>query len=126
MPIDVMAEMVEGGSVIAVDVIAQHALAKQYDFGASVSAWQVLLDRLPFRRARLTVPGIMDVFMRSFELASVRNRVSHLQRAALLINPPVEQFGLFELKSIAQLVQIGYEHTLKSVERWKAEVASSQ
>ncbi|MCC7370242.1 MAG: patatin-like phospholipase family protein [Chloroflexi bacterium] len=128
LPIGIMARYCEGGPVIAVNASAEFSLNEAYAFESKVTGWQVLLHRLnPFRKAgRLVVPTITSILLRTVELASVQNRGTQIERAALYLNPPVTTFGWFEFEAFDRLVEVGYSYARPRLEAWLASQGEEQ
>ena len=123
VPVDVMREMCERGPVIAINLSARAETGGQYGFGASVSGWRVLWSRLNPLAATIQTPSIFSTLLRTNEAGSTyRMRTSQvLSQADLLINPPVEQYRLFDFGSHRELIGLGYAHISAVLETWITE-----
>ncbi len=116
LPVDIM-EQCPVGAIIAVDVSSRHV--RQVDYPETPSSWAVLRSRLlPFTR-RQSVPGLTTLILRSTEIGTLLQSRAHGERADLLINPPVRQFGLTDVKVYDQVVEAGYRHAREVFENWK-------
>jgi hypothetical protein len=51
-------------------------------------------------------------------LSSASTRATRTAYADLLLTPPVEQFGLFDLKSSAEMVEASYEYAREQIAGW--------
>ena len=115
LPVDIM-QRKPVGSIVAVDLSSD----KQYevDYPSLPSPWAILRGKyLPFAR-RYKVPGFSTVMLKATELGTLE-RVRRLGRQAdLLLNPPVRQFGMTEVKSFDRIVQAGYEHAMEELPAW--------
>lgn len=120
VPADVMRRFVGNGVVIAVDVGRELSGKRNFRFGDSVSGWSLLLERLnPFGRKR-RVPGIMRILTRTAALNGVAARPAQVAQADLLLKPPIEDFGLFDMKGYEAIYEIGYRDTLDKAGAWLA------
>jgi predicted acylesterase/phospholipase RssA len=118
LPVDVM-ERRPVGTIIAVDVSFRHH--RQVDYPETPSNWAVLRSRLlPFAR-RYRVPGLATLILRSTEIGTLVQSRERGNRADLLINPPVRQFGMTDVKAFDAIVEAGYEHARGELERWVRE-----
>ncbi len=122
VPADVMRRVVGGGTVIAVDVGRELSGKRNFRFGDSVSGWSLLLERLlPFGRKR-RVPGIVRILTRTAALNGVAARSAQVAQADLLLKPPIEDFGLFDMQGYRAIHDIGYTDTLEKVRDWESGV----
>lgn len=121
VPADVMRRFVGDGTVIAVDVGRELSGKRHFRFGDSVSGWSLLLERLtPFGRKR-RVPGILRILTRTTALNGVAARTAQVAQADLLLKPPIEDFGLFDMKGYEAIYAIGYRDTLEKAGAWLKE-----
>src|SRR5690606_3919179 len=113
VPADVMRRFVGGGTVIAVDVGRELSGKRNFRFGDSVSGWSLLAERLnPFAKRR-RVPGIVRILTRTAALNGVAARTAQVAQADLLLKPPIEDFGLFDMQGYEAIHDIGYRYTLE-------------
>ncbi len=91
MPLDVMRELCEGGTVIGVNPMPAHDKARDYSFGSSVSGFDALLGRLRLFGVRTRAPSILGSVMRATEINSAHRMRLPAYRALadVLIEPPV-------------------------------------
>jgi predicted acylesterase/phospholipase RssA/CRP-like cAMP-binding protein len=121
LPVETMSEISHGGPVIAVDVSAKEDVYQEFRFGASLSAMQVILGRLhPNKQRRIKAPSILQMILRTSEVASIYARKAQAKHATVYVAPPVSQFGVFDMSvsAIDQLVELGYERTRIELESW--------
>ncbi len=120
VPVDVMRGFCERGPVIAINLSAKPEKAERYEFGASLSGWQVLASRLNPFTSTIQAPSIFSTLLRTTEAGSIhRTRTTEvLSMADLLISPPVDQFRLLDFGSRAELVRLGYEWTTSALNEW--------
>ncbi len=108
LPIDRMREFCPSGTVIGVNLLTSSPVPGPYDFGPSLSGWQVLRSRLnPFARA-LKAPNLLDI-VAGVVYSNNCYRLNETWRCAdLLINVPVEAYGLLEFDKYLQVIELGY------------------
>jgi len=83
-------------------------------------ARRILWSRInPFARA-IDVPNIMAIMMRTMMIGSLHNTKVAARNADLYIRPPIEEFGLFEWRSMNQIVDAGYQFGLKKIDEWRS------
>jgi predicted acylesterase/phospholipase RssA/CRP-like cAMP-binding protein len=115
MPVDIMQKK-PVGKIIAVNVSAQ----KEYrvDYNRLPSPWAVMRGRyLPFTK-KYKVAALSTIMLKATELGTLE-RVNQMGRQAdLLLNPPVRQFGMTDMKAFDQIVDAGYEHAKEKIAAW--------
>ena len=116
LPVDIM-QSKPVGRIIAVDLASQKSYLVPY--ASMPSPWAVLRGRLfPFVR-KYRVPSLMTLLLKATEVGTLA-RVRELgTRADLLLNPPVREFGMMDLKSFEQIVDAGYQYTRVALAEWK-------
>jgi predicted acylesterase/phospholipase RssA len=121
LPVDVMRTK-PVGRVIAVDLAPQKTYT--VPFASMPSPWAVLRGRLlPFVR-KVRVPTLMTLLLKATELGTLA-RVRELgRRADLLLQPPVREFGLMDIKAFDRIVDAGYRYAKGELAGWKASQAA--
>lgn len=118
-PVDVMVGRVEGGPVIGVNVNPHRERESKYNFGDSISGWQLLRSRiLPFGK-KLRAPSLVGSMMRTMEINTVYHNKETQKLASLLIEPDVTQFGILDFAAYRALIDIGYETAHEALSRWQ-------
>lgn len=121
-PADVMRQKVTSGTVIAVDLGFTKREFPEFNMGYSLNGFSVLLNRLnPFRREKITFPPITTTMLRSNALWSMQATELQIAAADLVLNPPVNDYGLFDLGAADELFNGGYESSGEPIEAWIAE-----
>ena len=108
-----------GGRVITVDVGAETEKRFTSDRNELPSAGAILKSSLNPFAEKVKVPGIVEILLRSSLLGSAQNTAAAEAEADLFLRPPVGEFGMFEVKAIDRLVEIGYQHARERLENWR-------
>lgn len=117
LPGDVMRNKCGGGPVIAVNVSPEEEVGIGAD--GFPSPWKIFWSRvLPFAN-RITVPGMLDILMRTTMLASANRTTQVKSSVDLYLRPPIDGFGMLEFEKLSKLVDVGYHYTLKAAADWK-------
>jgi len=117
MPVDIM-QTKPVGRIVAVDLSSQ----KSYlvPFTSLPSPWAVLRGRLFPWSHKYRVPTLMTLLLKATEVGTMA-RVRELgSRADLLLNPPVREFGMMDLKAFDRIVEAGYRYGQTAVAEWLA------
>lgn len=120
-PVDIMRDWVGPGVVIGSNASTQSSRDAKYEFGPSVSGWQVLLQRFLPRERRVRVPTIFGTLMRATSLSSKHLGASAGALADLTIRYPTQDFGNLEFGRQRELMDIGYRQARVELERWLGE-----
>ena len=118
LPVDVMHNWVDGGSVIAVDVGGPLQRPSQnYPFESSISGWRILLNRLnPFSKT-LNVPNVFGI-LNELGLVNSKSQRRHLIEQGMIqlyIAPKLEAFPAFDFSLAAELAQTGYQSAIDAI-----------
>jgi predicted acylesterase/phospholipase RssA/CRP-like cAMP-binding protein len=119
LPVDVMAPLLDGGRVVAVDLGISSDFRVQQRFDPNFSGWRVLARRLNPWGPRFDAPNLLTTLLRAKEVAS--HESLELKRSAhavtLLVRPPVEGFGGFDFRNVDVLTERSYRYTLDLLDR---------
>jgi predicted acylesterase/phospholipase RssA len=120
-PVDIMQDLCEGGTVIGVSVSPPKEMATDYEFGTSISGWQVLWSRInPFAQ-RLQVPNLAANLIRALEINSIHQKKSMLKVADLLIEPDVKRFASLDFAAYEAIAEVGYQVARERLAAWQAQ-----
>ncbi len=116
LPVEEMRRRLRG-SVTAADVSVAVDLAVSPSLPPE-PAWSGIrhLFRLASRRPRL--PNIVEVLMRSAEIASVRDSRASGSPADLYLHVPLEGYTMSDFDAIDEIVEAGYQYTMRRLEAW--------
>jgi len=118
-PIDVMRDICEKGTVIGIDASPARCRLEEYDFGPSISGWQVLWRRLNPFAAPMQVPSVLSILTRTLDVNGMYRTGAIRHLADLVVQLPLEEFGILEFESYERIVEIGYNTTRKHLEEWE-------
>jgi predicted acylesterase/phospholipase RssA len=121
MPLDVMRELCESGTVIGVNPMPTHDRPRNYSFGSSVSGLDALAGRLKLFGARTRAPSILGSVMRATEINSANRMRQPAYRALanLLIEPPVENIPILAFDQYEAIIDIGYRAAREQIGAWQ-------
>lgn len=111
LPVDVMREEMGAARVVAVEVSVEDDAT--FAVERVPTPWEMLKSRVPPRRAPLRFPGIMETLVRSTLLGSIRREAEMVERADLVLRPPIERFGLLEFTAMREIARSGYEYATR-------------
>jgi NTE family protein len=115
LPVDVMTRFAPGATILAVDLRAKaHLPSGALPSDGVLSGWGVLGRRLnPFAQ-NAEVPRILDILLRSTDVASGPPRV----HADLTFRPSVGSFGALDFRSWSAMIDVGYRHATEVLSQW--------
>jgi len=115
LPVDIMLQK-PVGKVIAVDLSSHKSY--EVDYPAIPSPWAILAGQiLPFLR-KYRVPSLATTILKATEIGTQQQVRASGRQADLLLQPPVRQFGLTNVKAFEQIVDTGYRYARSELEKW--------
>jgi predicted acylesterase/phospholipase RssA len=113
-PVDVMHHRLGGrGNIIGVNVSQIPEQFHYYDYGTSLSGWQVLLSRINPFTDRIRIPRIAETLLRATDIKSIERLNEARSSLEVLIEPNVRSVSLLDFKSYAQISELGYQEARK-------------
>jgi predicted acylesterase/phospholipase RssA len=114
LPVDVMRERLDGGTVIAVDLGVEVEMRVPEGYQETPTGWQLLGLRLKQRGRGEPLPSLIGVLQRAKELAAIhaQRRQSTVHRADLHLRPPVADAPSLDFRAARHLVDAGYRSAL--------------
>ena len=116
LPVDVMKRFCPG-AVIAVDVSEQMEFKCKLQESYSVSGWKVLWQHLNPFREKCDIPNILNILYRTTTVGGIGAIETAKTLSEVCIEPPVNEFGVFDWRSIDRIVEIGHRHALGQLEK---------
>ena len=115
LPVDEM-RLKPVSRIVAVDLSSAEQV--KVDYNTVPSPWAVFRGRyLPFS-SRHRVPSLSNIMLKATLLGTLEKVREQGQRADILLNPPVQKFGITEVKSFEKIVQAGYTHAKSELTAW--------
>jgi predicted acylesterase/phospholipase RssA/CRP-like cAMP-binding protein len=115
LPVDIM-RLQAVSKIIAVDVSCRDH--RRVDYSETPTSWAILRGRLlPFAK-RYRVPSLATLILRSTEIGTLLQSRERGKLADLLINPPVRQFKLTDVRAYDQIVEAGYQQARSDLAEW--------
>ena len=117
LPADVMREQCRG-TVIAVDVDQKYDMTTNLSFQESVSGWRLLASRFNPLGGSLRVPNIVKILHRTAHLGHVQAGARIRAEADLYLSPPVDGYGVFEMRALPDIVESSYQYAAREIDAW--------
>ncbi|MBL8950925.1 MAG: patatin-like phospholipase family protein [Myxococcaceae bacterium] len=128
--------LIDGGLInnLPVDLLRERGAGRVIAFNASgtggalggpaspafPSPWRAMWSRLTAgAEGGAGLPGIIEILMRSVQLASDGHARAMGELADFHLRFPVEQYGLLEVERVREIATAGYTHAKPHVARWK-------
>jgi len=122
VPLDVMRDWCEGGTVIGLNPMPTIDKMTPYVFGASLTGWEALKGRLHLFGSRTRAPSIIGSVMRTSEINSANRmrQASFRSLADLLIEPALDKYPILAFGEYAPIIEIGYQSAREALAAWVA------
>jgi NTE family protein len=121
LPVDVMQDLMTG-TIIGVDVGNEQGFSCATDSMDVPSAW----NAPAWLRQRGSRIGIMKILLRAGMVNSTVTSLAQRQQTDLLLQPPLARIDLLDWQAFDRVVQIGYQHAIESIEKYRAQLASAR
>jgi predicted acylesterase/phospholipase RssA/CRP-like cAMP-binding protein len=116
LPVDVMKRLCSG-VVLAVDVSEQLEFNSRLTESYTVSGWKLLGQRLnPFADPP-DIPSMLNILYRTTTVGSIGLLETARNDADHCLIPPVQQFGVFDWRSVDDIIDIGYRYARRQLEQ---------
>jgi predicted acylesterase/phospholipase RssA/CRP-like cAMP-binding protein len=119
LPVDRMREMCPTGTVIGVDLITGSSVSGEYNFGDSLSGWQALMGKFSPFPGKVKAPHLFSI------IAGLVEGICHYHLnevrdcADLLIEVPVQPYGLLDFDKYAEIIDAGYRAAQEQLRGFK-------
>jgi predicted acylesterase/phospholipase RssA/CRP-like cAMP-binding protein len=125
LPVDIMKKLCPG-IVFAVDVSEQLEFNSKLKESYTLSGWKLLGQRLnPFSNPP-DIPSMLNILYRTTTVGGIRFLEAAKSEADYYLDPPVQDFGVFDWRSIDRIIDIGYRYALRKLEDSDAVVRLSR
>jgi predicted acylesterase/phospholipase RssA len=120
LPADVLLRTCRPENVIAVNVNPRAELGADEEYGESLSAWRLLWRVAAGFGRPSRVPSIHAILERTTMLGSVR-QAAEMERGlvGLYLHPPTDDVGLFDVKQIEKIAEVGYRYARERIPAWR-------
>jgi predicted acylesterase/phospholipase RssA/CRP-like cAMP-binding protein len=118
LPADIMRERF-GGFIMLVNVSPEQDVRMPSMYDIIPSAWAYIWSRLNPFKDKIVIPTILDIMMRTILLSSINQANRVKDDADHYFDPPIDQFGLLDFKSLNEISTAGYEYAKQEIEEWK-------
>lgn len=127
MPLDVMRERCEGGTLIGLNPMPTNDKMTPYHFGTSLAGWEALKGRFGPFGSRTRAPSIIGAVMRATEINSANRMRQPPFRglADLLIEPPLGAYPILAFDRYEPIIDIGYQSARDAIAAWRASTSPS-
>jgi predicted acylesterase/phospholipase RssA/CRP-like cAMP-binding protein len=118
LPVDVMRERLDGGTVIAVDLGVEVEMRAPEGYHETPTGWQMLALRLKQRGRGEPLPSLIGVVQRAKELAAIHaeRQQSTVHQADLHLRPPVAGAPSLDFGAARDLVEVGYRYAFTQLQ----------
>lgn len=124
-PVDVMSQLCEGGPVIGSSVCPLRESIRHYEFGPSLSGWEVLWSRVNPLSPAMKVPSLLGSLARAQEIRGVSGLRLCESLADVIIEPDVSAFAILDFAAFAPIIEIGYQAAKEQLASWLREHSSA-
>jgi lysophospholipid hydrolase len=122
LPIDVMSQMCDGGTVIAIDVSPIVDMGENITFGDTLSGWDLILSKFNPFTEKIRMPTLPTIMQRSAEIGAVLQLKGIVEKLTdVYISMPVEHFDILGFKEAENIVQVGYNEAQRRIVPWLKE-----
>ena len=118
LPVDIMAARGDG-KIIAVDLEASEMifqLSTERFPGTLTQLRQRLLHKLGLAGGLPETPSVLDIVTKAALISSEQKRLENRQLADVYLNPSLAEFSLLNFHDFDQIVQAGYDYTMRRLE----------
>ncbi|MFK7856946.1 MAG: cyclic nucleotide-binding domain-containing protein [Granulosicoccus sp.] len=117
-PVDIMLKRLGGkGYIVGINVSHIPEQFHYYDFGSTLSGWQVFLSRINPFAERIRIPRIAETLLRATDIKSIEGLNESRMSLDVLVEPNVRSISLLDFKSYAQISEIGYKEAQRVFSR---------
>ena len=104
------------GTVIAIDVDVLEPMRVDPSL-SRLSVWSTIKGY--FSPQTHPSPGIADILYRAGHIGGLNQRSRTIAQADLYMEPPVKAFALMAYRRADEIAEVGYQHAMKHIEKWK-------
>ncbi len=113
-PVEKIGKLLFGGILIGVNVSQIQALEENYNYGTSLSGWEVLANKLNPFSENICTPKILETLLRSNDIKSIEAMEKTRKLLNILIEPNVHSYSLLDFRSFENISDIGYKAAMET------------
>jgi predicted acylesterase/phospholipase RssA/CRP-like cAMP-binding protein len=118
IPVEKMKHMCSG-PVILSNVTPQKDLRVDFDYDHFPSPFMTLWSWINPLMKKIEVPSLIDIIMRVTGLNSIKKIQYEERLSDLIINPPLEKFGLLAFSEMDKIIDLGYRYAKDVINQLK-------
>jgi len=122
-PVDIMRDCCPTGILIGVNMSPPSEKMTSYEFGPSISGWDVLWSRINPLIKPIHVPPLPANLMRSMEINSVYKVKTTESIADVLIEPEIRDYGTLDFAQYQPIIEVGYQTAIGELGKIKTKEA---
>ncbi len=119
MPVDIMRQRNNGGSVYAIDVGSGMNDNDIDQFEPVLSGWKLFFQR--HKKQHNNIPRMISILMQSATMGNQLTRKLTQRLADLYIKPEVGDYSMLDFGNIEPIAEQGYRSAQKQIEQWMLE-----
>lgn len=108
-----------GGPVILVNVTPKKDLTVNFDYDNYPSPLATIWSWMNPMIDAIKIPSLIDILVRVAGLSSMKKIQFEESNSDLVLNPPLEKFGLLAFSEMDRIIDLGYHYTRKAIEQLK-------
>jgi predicted acylesterase/phospholipase RssA/CRP-like cAMP-binding protein len=118
IPASKMKEMCDG-PVVLVNVTPKKDLTVNFDYEHYPSPLATIWSWINPLASAIKMPSLIDILVRVAGLSSLKKIQYEEGNSDLVLNPPLEKFGLLAFSEMDRIIDLGYQYTRKAIEQLK-------
>lgn len=122
-PVDVMREVLQGGTIIGSLVSSRESKGRPYEIDDHIDGWRTFFAGMIPGMKRRRVPSIIKVIMGATSVYSNYLLTDFEQRTDLLLQTETHPYGTLDFDNHRELTQKGYDAHIETISQWARENA---
>ncbi len=106
-------------TLIVVDVGSEHEFI--FRLAEFPSPWQFLRSRVMPFGARIEVPHIFDVLLRTTDVSSSQKTRDVKNNADVCLRPPIDAYGVLQFEALDEIAEVGYRYAKTKLHELRAQ-----
>ncbi len=118
VPVDVMRERLDSGTVLGVDCSPISTKTQPYEFGPSISTWEALCYLVVPALRRKGPPNMAKIFSQIMDTNGLYRQQFTKDAADLILQLPTREYGMLDFEHSAEFIEIGYRWACEHMADW--------